>query len=154
MSRASNGFEVPTPSRGEPARFAAADRAAVEPVAALVAVLVVGIALGLYAGALEDARPEHSPPVAETALDRAERSATVGGIVDPGRLREVRGSETTFAVELEADGRLWTAASGGDAPGPPAVRSPDAVRVAERTVTVRVAPGRNVRGTLRAVVWR
>lgn len=151
---ASNGVAIPTPSRSGSARFAVADRAAVEPVAALVAVLVVGIALGLYAGALEDARPEHSPPVAETALDRAEQSATVGGIVEPERLDETQDTETAVTVELEADGKLWTAVSGGDAPGPPGVRSPDAVAVAERTVTVRVAPGRNVRGTLRAVVWR
>lgn len=131
-----------------------ADRAAVEPLAALVAVAVVGLALGLYAGALEDAAPDESRANAEAALDRVERAMSVGGVVDPSRMGEVEAPGTATAVELEADGERWLAASGPKAPGPPSVRSPDAVVVAERRVTVRVAPGRNVRGTLRAVVWR
>ncbi|VTT86998.1 hypothetical protein DM2_3036 [Halorubrum sp. DM2] len=136
------------------ATFSAADRAAVEPVAALVAVVVVGLALGLYAGALDDAAPDRSRQSADAALDRAERATTVGGVVDPDRLRRVEVPGTATAVELEANGERWLAASGPDAPGPPGVRSPGAVAVAERRVTVRVGPGRNVRGTLRAVVWR
>jgi hypothetical protein len=134
--------------------FSTADRAAVEPLAALVAVAVVGLALGLYAGALDDAAPGESRGDAEAALDRAERAVSVGGVVDPTRMRTVEAPGTATAVELEADGERWLAASGPNAPGPPSVRSPDAVAIAERRVTVRVAPGRNVRGTLRAVVWR
>lgn len=136
------------------ASFSTADRAAVEPLAALVAVAVVALALGLCAGALDDAAPDESRASAEAALDRAERVMSVGGVVDPTRVREVEAPGTATAVELEADGERWLAASSPKAPGPPSVRSPDAVAVAERRVTVRVAPGRNVRGTLRAVVWR
>lgn len=125
-----------------------------EPLAALVAVVVVGLALGLYAGAFADAAPDDDRSTARAALDRAEETVTVGGVVDPSRMRRVEAPGAATAIELEAGGERWLAASGPDAPGPPEVRSPDAVAVAERRVTVRVAPGRNVRGTLRAVVWR
>jgi len=131
-----------------------ADRAAVEPLAALVAVVVVGLALGLYAGAFADATPDGDRRGAEAALDRVEQRVAVGGVVDPSRMRAIEAPGTETAVELEANGERWLAASGPDAPGPPEVRSEGAVAVAERRVTVRVAPGRNVRGTLRAVVWR
>jgi len=141
-------------SEGPTDPFSAADRAAVEPVAALVAVVVIGLALGLYAGALDDAAPDRSRQSADAALDRVERATAVGGVVDPDRLRRVEAPGTATAVELEANGERWLAASGPDAPGPPEVRSAEAVAVAERRVTVRVGPGRNVRGTLRAVVWR
>ncbi|ELZ30788.1 DUF7285 family protein [Halorubrum distributum] len=141
-------------SKRPTATFSTADRAAVEPTAALVAVVVVGLALGLYAGAFGDAAPDDDRSAARAALDRVEETVTVGGVVDPNRMRRVEAPGTATAIELEADGERWLAASGPDAPGPPEVRSPDAVAVAERRVTVRVAPGRNVRGTLRAVVWR
>ncbi|KOX95773.1 MULTISPECIES: hypothetical protein [Halorubrum] len=147
-STAPGATEDPTPT------FSAADRAAVEPVAALVAVIVVGLALGLYAGAFADAAPDGNRASAAAALDRVEDAVTVGGVVDPERLRRAEAPGTATAIELEADGERWSAASGPEAPGPPGVRSPEAVAVAERRVTVRVAPGRNVRGTLRAVVWR
>lgn len=146
--------DTPETAERPTASFSAADRAAVEPVAALVAVVVVGLALGLYAGALDDAAPDRSRQSADAALDRVEPAITVGGVVDPDRLRRVEAQETATAVELEANGERWLAASGPDAPGPPSVRSPEAVAVAERQVTVRVGPGKNVRGTLRAVVWR
>ena len=146
---------VQGPESTGPARsLSTADRAAVEPVAALVTVVVVGLALGLYAGAFADARPDGDHRSAEAALDRVDQRVTVGGVVDPSRIREIEAPGTETAVELEADGERWLAASGADAPGPPGVRAPDAVATAERRVTVRVAPGRNVRGTLRAVVWR
>ena len=141
-------------STGPTRSLSTADRAAVEPLAALVAVVVVGLALGLYAGAFADATPDGDRRNAEAALDRVDQRVTVGGVVDPSRLREIEAPGTETAVELEADGERWMAASGPDAPGPPGVRAPDAVAVAERRVTVRMAPGRNVRGTLRAVVWR
>lgn len=116
--------------------------------------VVVGLALGLYAGAFADATSGDDRSTAAAALDRAEEAITVGGVAEPARMRRVEAPGTVTAVELEADGERWLAASGLDAPGPPGVRSPEAVVVVERRVTVRVAPGRNVRGTLRAVVWR
>lgn len=147
-SLTSNAARTPAKSLSE------ADRGAVEPIAALAAVVVVGLALGLYAGAFADAAPDRSRQTAEAALDRVERTTAVGGVVDPSRLRRIEEMETAVAVELEAGGERWLAASGPDAPRPVEDRPPAAVAVAERRVTVRTAPGENVRGTLTAVVWR
>jgi hypothetical protein len=131
-----------------------ADRAAVEPLAALVAVLAVGAALGLYTVALDGATVDREGPGAEAALDRAERAATVGGVLEPDRLRDAAPFRYPTTVTVEADGTTWRVESGEDAPGRAAVEAADAVAVAERPVTVRVGPGRNVRGTLRVGVRR
>ncbi|GAB3702685.1 hypothetical protein GCM10028858_19070 [Halorubrum pallidum] len=130
------------------------DRAAVEPVAALVAVLAVGAALGLYVAAIDDAMPEHDRPVAEATLDRIEPGVTVGGVVDPERLAGVTRLRYATTVEVRAGGETWRIDSGANAPALDDPFASDRIAVARRTVTVRVAPGRNVRGTLRAAVRR
>ncbi|PAU85413.1 hypothetical protein CK500_01715 [Halorubrum salipaludis] len=127
-------------------------RAAVEPIAALVAVLAVGAALGLYAAALDDAAPDRERPIAEATLDRVEPAVTTGGVVDPERLGSLDAPRSGATVAIEADGERWAVRSGDGAPEAASAR--DAVAVAERPVTVEVGPGRNVRGTLRAVVAR
>lgn len=129
-------------------------RAAVEPLAALVAVLAVGAALGLYVAALDDAAPDRGRPTAEATLDRVEPAVTTGGIVEPDRLRGVDGIGPAATVVIEADGETWTASPGDEAPAPGGDRRAEAVAVAERPVTVGVGPGQNVRGTLRAMVYR
>jgi len=131
-------------------------RAAVEPIAALVAVLaVVGAALGFVRRrALDDAAPDRERPTAEATLDRVEPAVTTGGVVDPERLRGVGEFRFGATVEIQADGETWTVRSGDEAPVAEAARGTDAVAVAERPVTVSVEPGRNIRGTLRAVVYR
>ncbi|WP_123619888.1 hypothetical protein [Halorubrum sp. CSM-61] len=129
-------------------------RAAVEPIAALVAVLVVGTALGLYAVALDDAAPERERPTAEATLDRIEPAVTTGGVVKPERLRGVGEFRYAATVAIEADGETWTVQSGDEAPAAEIARNTDGIAVAERPVTVKIGPGRNVRGTLRAVVFR
>ncbi|EMA65821.1 hypothetical protein C461_14011 [Halorubrum aidingense JCM 13560] len=129
------------------------ERAAVEPIAALVAVLAVGAALGLYTVALDDATPDTERPAAEATLDRIEPDVTTGGVVDPTRLNDIEFRFAT-ALELTADGERWRVDSGDDAPESTAAQRSGSVAVAERTVTVRVDPGRNVRGTIRAVVRR
>ncbi|ELZ38107.1 hypothetical protein C471_11001 [Halorubrum saccharovorum DSM 1137] len=129
-------------------------RAAVEPIAALVAVLAVGAALGLYVAALDDAAPDRERPTAEATLDRVEPSVTTGGVVDPERLRDVVEFRYAATVVIEADGETWTVRSGDEAPAMESARNTDAVAVAERPATVKVGAGRNVRGTLRAVVYR
>lgn len=143
-------------SSGDPfdAESTTADRAAVEPLAALVAVLAVGAALGLYAVALDDATVDRQRPGAETSLDRIERTATVGGVVEPSRLRDVGEFRYPTTVTVVADGRSWRIESGDDAPAATATDAGDSIAVAERPVTVRVGPGRNVRGTVRVVVRR
>ncbi|MDZ5813374.1 hypothetical protein U4E84_18755, partial [Halorubrum sp. AD140] len=81
--------ETPGASTRSAASFSTADRAAVEPTAALVAVVVVGLGLGLYAGAFADATPVDDQSGARAALDRVEKTVTVGGVVDPNRMRRV-----------------------------------------------------------------
>jgi hypothetical protein len=135
-------------------RDAAADRAAVEPLAALVAVLAVGAALGLYTVALDGATVDRERPAAEPTLDRIERAATVGGVVVPDRLRDVEGFRYPTAVTVTANGRTWRIESGAEAPDPAAVGGGSATAASERAVTVRVAPGRNIRGTIHVVVRR
>ncbi len=141
-------------SRSSGDRLRAENRAAVEPLAALVAVVAVGAALGLYTVALDDAAPDRNRPTAEATLDRVEPRMTTGGLVDPEVLREVDAFRSPTAIELTADGETWRIESGDDAPASPSVREPGSIAIAERTVTVRIRPGRNVRGTLRAVVRR
>ncbi|GAB7009990.1 DUF7285 family protein [Halorubrum trueperi] len=131
----------------------AGDRAAVEPLAALVAVLAVGAALGLYVVALDDASPERERPAAEATLDRIEPEVTVGGIVDPERLDHVEPIHPNAVVELEAGGRTWRL-SGAEPPGTEGTRESAGVAVAQRSVTVRTGPGRNAHGRLLAVVRR
>ncbi|WP_089385323.1 DUF7285 family protein [Halorubrum vacuolatum] len=129
------------------------ERAAVEPVAALIALVAVGLALGLYTVALSDAEPEQENGSATTVLERIERESSVGGIVHPDRLDiPTDGSQMGVAVELRTRSETWRLRSGSD---PPSLRGGDTARetaVAERAVTVRVGPGRNVPGTLRVVV--
>ncbi|MFD1570560.1 DUF7285 family protein [Halorubrum laminariae] len=131
-----------------------ADRAAVEPIAALVAVVAVGAALGLYVTAIDGATPEHERPVAEATLDRVEPALTVGGVVDPNRLDGLKPFRYATTVEIRADGETWRVGTGATAPELDDPFASDRVAVARQSVTVRVAPGQNVRGTLRAAVRR
>ena len=140
-------------SRSSGESLGEADRAAVEPLAALVAVLAVGAALGLYATALDDATPEPADPTADAALDRIERDATVGGIVRPERLYHLE-DETPTVVELETDRRRWRVGVGSVSPSAGERIDPRSPAVAQRSVTVAVAPGENVRGRLRVAVRR
>jgi len=132
----------------------AESRGAVEPIAALVAVLAVGAALGLYVVALDGAKPDQARPTAEATLDRVEASVTTGGVVEPERLRGVDEFRYAATVAIEADEETWTVRLGEEATASETARDTDAVAVAERPVTVSVGPGRNVRGTLRVVVYR
>ncbi|MFC5277567.1 hypothetical protein ACFPM1_02115 [Halorubrum rubrum] len=140
-------------SRSSGERLDGADRAAVEPLAALVAVLAVGAALGLYATALDDATPDAEEPAADVVLDRIERDATVGGIVRPERLRHLE-EETPAVVELETERRRWRVGVGSVSPSAGGRLDPRSPAVAQRSVTVAVAPGENVRGRLRLAVRR
>jgi hypothetical protein len=143
-------------SSGEPCLFGRRDesRAAVEPTAALVAVLAVSAALGLYVAALEDATPERGRPTAEATLDRIEPVVTTGGVVDPRRMGDIDEFRFATTIAVEADEETWRVRSGSDAPTAETGRRSDEVIVAKRSVTVTVGPGQNVRGTLRAVVDR
>ena len=132
----------------------AADRAAVEPVAALIAVLAVGAALGLYVTALDGAAPEPDGRASAAALDRIERDLTVGGIVRPERLETLADGRTPTTVELATKRRTWRVGVGGADPIEGELGRRRATAVADRPVTVAVAPGETVRGVLRVAVHR
>lgn len=122
-------------------------RAQTEPLAALVAVAMVSLALGLYAGVLDSTLPGQSDrAVAEPALSAVEDRIAPVGVVRPGRVPESPaagpdGYETN--VTVTAGDRRWTA-------GPSA---PDSARRASEQVGVRVGPASVVPGRLRVVVW-
>lgn len=132
----------------------AADRAAVEPVAALIALLAVGAALGLYVTALDGAAPEPDGRASAAALDRIERDLTVGGIVRPGRLETLVDERTPTTVELATNRRTWRVGVGGANPIEGELAGRRTTAVAGRPVTVAVAPGETVRGVLRVAVHR
>ncbi|MFB6151219.1 MAG: hypothetical protein ABEJ40_05380 [Haloarculaceae archaeon] len=120
-----------------------AREAQTEPLAALAAVAVVGLALATYAGAFEASVPD---PVdrnrAQPAADRVERALTVGGIVRVDRLPDAaaagpEGYRTNVALVV-GDRRH---AAG---PVPPATADEAARRVSVRTAPDVVAPARLV----------
>jgi hypothetical protein len=125
------------------------DRGQVDPLPALVAVAVVGLALSLYAGALgvlPSAEPDDDARAAVTLGAVCERIC-VGGRVDPATLDEGLAAAPDgyhLRIVLRSDRTSW-----GAGPIPP-----DGAAGAARTVTVRVGPHRTVPGRLRVVVWR
>lgn len=118
------------------------------PLAALVAVVMVSLALGLYAGVLDASLPgERDRSVAPTALSAVEDQVAPAGVVRPGLVGDSpaagpAGYETN--VTVSAGGSRWSAG-----PAAPAT----AHRASER-VSVRVAPARVVPGRLEVAVWR
>ncbi|QPV63923.1 hypothetical protein I7X12_04635 [Halosimplex litoreum] len=118
-----------------------------EPLAAVVAVVVVALALSVYVGALEASLPG---PVdrnhAETAADRIERALTVGGVARPDRL--------ATALDRGPDGyRVNATLTVGDRTERVGPTSPEAVDTARRRVSVRIGPGRVEPGRLEVRVW-
>lgn len=124
------------------------DRGQTEPLVALVAVAMVSLALGMYAGVLDAELPgQQERRVAETALSAVEDHIAPAGVVRPGRTADSpaagpTGYDTHVVVTTD-DGR-WTAG-----PSPP-----DGARRASERVPVHVGPSRVVPGRLTVVVWR
>jgi len=123
------------------------DRAAVEPVAALVALLAVGVGLATYAVVLADARPDHERDLAEPTLERVHEAVVVAGVADPDRLDAARRRAPDgyrVAVVLETGDREWRSGA----------RPPPTADAAARRVSVRVNDGDVRPGRLRVTVWR
>lgn len=125
-----------------------ARRGQVEPTAALAATFAVVVALGLYAGALDDAMPNRRDRnLAAPTLDRAHAELAPHGIaVDPGAVD--RGSIAgppghRVNVSLKTARRQWST-------GRPVPHTAD---TASRTVSVELGAGRVRAGTLRVGVW-
>lgn len=124
------------------------DSGQTEPLPALAAVMVVCLALGLYAGVLDDlpVESEDSGSVADPAIERIEHSLSRGGVVRPSRLSDPPAGPDGYRtnVTLTTARRVWHAG-----PTPPASVGENA----SRRVSVRLGPGRVSPGTLRVVVW-
>lgn len=124
------------------------DRAAVEPLAALVAVFAVTAGVALYAGVLDDTfrgldtDRNRAAPIA----DAVERRLSTAGLLDPsglgGALTAVPDGYTAN-VTVRGGGH-WTA-------GP---RPPSGSDSVTRTVSITAEPGVVRRGRLRVEVWR
>lgn len=124
-------------------------RAQVEPLAALVAVFAVGVALTTYAGLVDATIPTPDRNLAGPTVERVERAVADHGIVAPASLHDgLRAGPEGYRVNLTltADGRAWHAG-----PTPPDSNAVDQSKI---RVSVRVAPGRIRHGRLRAAVWR
>ena len=139
-------------SSGDTASWRGRARGQFEPVAALVAVLVVVAALVAYVGALDDALARHRPDreLATRALDVVGDHLRRNGAARPSRLstvERVAPAGRRLNVTLAATGRQRHA-------GPP-VPDPTAPAVdrARRRIAVRVAPGRIRTGWLEVTVW-
>ncbi|WP_435345402.1 DUF7285 family protein [Haloarchaeobius sp. HRN-SO-5] len=123
-------------------------RGQTEPTAALVSVFAVCVGLALYAGALEGtlAGDDRSRAVAEPTLERVHETLAPAGVADPDALSDTLDAGPDgyhLAVSVAADGERWRA-------GPAA---PETAATAARPVSVSVAPGVVVAGTLRVEVW-
>lgn len=122
------------------------DRAQTEPLAALVAVFAVGVALATYAGVLDATVPTPDRNVAGPTVERVERAVSEAGVAVPDALAAgLRAGPSGYETNLtlRAAGRTWHA-------GPTPPESADAATLA---VSVRVGPGRVRPGRLRAEVW-
>lgn len=129
-----------------PDSSAGVDRGQTEPLAALAALLAVGVGLALFAGAAADGPAASDRSLADPALERATATALDDGVVDPKDLpapRTVAPDGYEARVTLLFDGRQR-------AVGP---RPPDDADRASRPVTVRVAPGDLRSGRLVVEVW-
>lgn len=125
------------------------DRAQTEPIAALAAVFAVGIALTLYAGAVDSTLPaltserEMAPTAADRLLAEAEALGAVRPPID-GPAAEARPTGYELNATLRAEESVWTA---GEPRG-------DTAECDRRTTGVRVAPGQVRPGLLEVCVWR
>jgi len=143
----------------------AADRAAVLPIPALIAAVVVCAALSLYSTALLDRDPGRERSVVEPAADDALDAATDSGVVDTSRLDESLetmpgGYEAN--VTVRAEGERWTAgpsppagaaSSTGRAAASGGATADDDAAAASRVASVRVGPGQVRPGEFEVVVW-
>lgn len=127
-------------------RSSATERAAVEPLVALSALLVLGIALSAYVGGLDRALPEErGRTLAEPTLEAAVDGATRNGLVRPTEVDASAVAPAGYEVRIEvrAGDRTWT-----DGP-----RAPRSAATATRQVSVRLGPGRVRPGRVRVEVW-
>jgi len=118
----------------------------VEPLAALVAVAAVALALSLYAGVLEASLPGDNDRGGAVTADRALAAVAPDGVARPARLSAALSAAPAgyrLNLTLTTGEHRWSA-------GPD---RPPGVEPRSRQVAVRLGPGRVRPGTLRVVVW-
>jgi hypothetical protein len=123
------------------------DRAQTEPLAALVAVVAVGLGLSLYAGVLDAELSGGSDrELADSAIERVESTVAPTAIALPDRIDHGQEAGPTgyhTNVTLTVDEERWRAG--------PAV--PQQADQATTRLGVRVGPARVRTGILRVQVW-
>lgn len=136
-------------SSDESTRAVTGARGQVEPVAALVALTVVGMALSLYAGALADATPDRDRNRAALLFEEVHDDAVFGGVAHPTRLTvpDESPSETDVGVALVTRTDSWRAGTVNTTRP-----FPEPTTVATGAVSIRVGPGETRPGELRVVV--
>lgn len=121
-------------------------RGQTEPLAALVAVLAVGVAVSLYAGAVPDLR-ERPDGVAETTLSRVHQNVSSVGVVVPDRLAAAPElAPAGYRMNVSLSTTEFDYRYGPTAP-------PDGTS-AGRRVGVGLENGTTVPGRLTVEVWR
>lgn len=122
-------------------------RAQTEPLAALAAVVAVGLALSLYAGVLDAELPGSSDRHrADAVSERVESAVAPAGVALPSRIDDGQAAGPTgyrTNVTLRADGRYWSA-------GPTA---PGEADTATTRLGIRVNASRVCAGKLSVRVW-
>lgn len=122
-------------------------RAQTEPLAALVAVVAVGLGLSLYVGVLDVELPGSSDrQLADAAIERVESAIAPASVALPSRMAEAQaagpdGYQTN--VTLTTEDHRWNSG--------PSV--PDSVDAATTRLGVRVGRSRIRTGSLRVRVW-
>jgi hypothetical protein len=124
------------------------DRGQTEPIAALVAVLALGMGLSLYVGVLDSTLTSLTgdADVAPIAADALVAEASPFGVVHPplgATAAAARPNGYALNGTLRTEPRTWRE-------GPPRAAGADC---ATRTVSVRTAPGTVRPGTLEVCVW-
>jgi hypothetical protein len=124
------------------------DRGQTEPLAALVAVLALGIGLSLYVGVLDTTLPllSSDSEITPAAADRFLAESSTFGTVHPPIADSVAASRPTgyeLNATVRAEGSVW-------AGGPRRVEAADCT---VRSISVRIAPGRIRPGRLEVCTW-
>lgn len=136
-------------SSGKATQSPRRQRGQVEPVAALVALAMVGIALSLYAGALADAAPDRDRDRAVLLFEQVQDDVVADGVAQPDRLAvpDAAPADADVGVALVTRENRWRAGV-VDTSRP----FPETASVATGAVSVRVGPGQTRAGELRVVV--
>lgn len=123
-------------------------RGQTEPLAALIAVLALGIGLSLYVGVLDSTLPTLTDEreIAPTAADRFLAEASSFGVIEPP-IAEASGEASPNGYRLNATVR---ASDGRWSGGPPRAETGECV---DRSISVRTAPGTVRPGRVEVCVW-